>query len=48
MEIPKKIKGKTVTTIGTADFIGNKEITSVSISNTVITIGGQSFANCEN
>ena len=48
MEIPKKIKGKTVTTIGTAAFKGNKTLTTVEVPDTVTTIGSFSFENCSN
>ncbi len=44
--IPKYHKGKLVTKIVDAAFMGNKNITDVTISEGVLTIGNSAFKNC--
>lgn len=48
VSIPSKVGSSTVTAIGTGAFMGNTEITSVSISSTVTRIGMEAFSDCTN
>ena len=49
LKIPEKIDGIKVTSIGNSAFrLNNEKITSVTIPNTVTTIGSVAFMSCEN
>ncbi len=46
--IPSKVGSSNVTAIGTGVFMGNTDITSVSIPSTVTRIGMEAFSDCTN
>ncbi len=46
LEIPSKIDGKKVTSIGNTSFLGCKTFTSVTIPDSVTSIGEHTFASC--
>lgn len=46
--IPSKVGSSNVTAIGTGAFMGNTDITSVSIPSTVTRIGMEAFSDCTN
>ena len=48
LEIPSKINGKTVTSIGDSAFYCCYSLTSVTIGNSVTSIGDDAFLNCSN
>ncbi len=48
LEIPAEIDGKTVTGIGDGAFRGREDITSITLPETIDTIGTEAFAYCSN
>lgn len=48
VSIPSKVGSSNVTAIGTGVFMGNTDITSVSIPSTVTRIGMEAFSDCTN
>ncbi len=48
VSIPSKVGSSNVTAIGTGAFMGNTDITSVSIPSTVTRIGMEAFSDCTN
>lgn len=48
VSIPSKVGSSNITAIGTGAFMGNTDITSVSIPSTVTRIGMEAFSDCTN
>ena len=48
VSIPSKVGSSNITAIGTGVFMGNTDITSVSIPSTVTRIGMEAFSDCTN